>query len=73
MIKCLLVFVESTRFSCHVLMKVEYYRQILQKYTYVSNFMKIPPVGAKYSMRTDGQIYIHDEANSRFSQFCDSA
>jgi hypothetical protein len=34
------------------------------------NFMKIRPVGTVF-MRTDGwQTDRHDEANSRFSQFC---
>jgi len=34
--------------------------------------MKIPNVGAKL-FRGDGRTDRHDEANSRFSQFCDSA
>ena len=31
--------------------------------------MKIRPVGAEFIIRTDR----HDEANSRFSQFCERA
>ena len=34
--------------------------------------MKILPVGAEL-FRADGQTYRHDEANSRFSQFCERA
>jgi len=30
----------------------------------ISNFMNIHPVGLSYSMRTDGQTDIHDDANS---------
>jgi len=35
--------------------------------------MKILPVGAECSMRTDGQTGRHDEANSRLSQLCQRA
>ena len=41
-----------------------------------SNFMKIRPVGAELLLehgQTDGQTDEHDEANSRFSQFCERA
>jgi hypothetical protein len=34
--------------------------------------MKIRPVGAEL-FRADGQTGRHDEANSRFSQFCERA
>ena len=34
--------------------------------------MKILPVGAEM-FHADGQTDRHDEANSRFSQFCESA
>jgi hypothetical protein len=47
------------------LMKLEFSRQF-SKNTQISNFMKIRPVGA---LRTDG----HAAANSRFSQFRESA
>ena len=42
----------------------------------MSNFMKIRPVGAELfhaDRQTDGQTGRHDEANSRFSQFCERA
>jgi len=38
--------------------------------------MKIRPVGSKLfhvDIQTDGQMDRHDEANSRFSQFCQRA
>ena len=39
---------------------------------YVLNLMKIGPVGAEF-FHADGQTDRHDEANSRFSQICESA
>jgi len=38
----------------------------------ISNFMKTRPVGAEF-FHTDGQTDKHDEAVSRFSQFCERA
>jgi hypothetical protein len=38
----------------------------------ISNFMKIHPVRAELFCE-DGQVDRHDEANSRFSQFCERA
>jgi hypothetical protein len=35
----------------------------------ISNFMKLRPSGAEM-FDADGQTDRHDEANSRFSQFC---
>jgi len=35
----------------------------------ISNFMKIRPVGVE-SFHANGRTDGHDEANSRFSQFC---
>jgi len=42
-----------------------FFRQIFEKY-----WKKIRPVGAKL-FHADGRIDRHDEANSRFSQFCE--
>jgi hypothetical protein len=51
--------------------------RFLYKYLQISNLMKIRPLGPelfhanrKYG-QTDGRTDGHDEANSRFSQFCD--
>jgi hypothetical protein len=50
-------------------MKLESSRQIFEKY---SKFMKIRPVGAEL-FHSDGRLDRHDEADSRFSQFCERA
>jgi hypothetical protein len=50
---------------------VLYFPHIFAK-TQISNFLKIFPVGAKL-FYADGRADRHDEANSRFSQFCESA
>ena len=54
--KCILVFVYSTRYSCQILMKLEFSRQIFEN-TLISNFMKICLVGAEFheGRWTDGQ------------------
>ena len=52
---------------CTVPMKLEFSRQIFEKY-----FLKICPVGAKL-FHADGRTDKHDEANSRFLQFCKHA
>jgi len=41
----------------------------------MSNFMKILPLGAEFNAdgRRDRQTHGHDEANSRFLQFCERA
>ena len=47
----------SARYSCQILMKFELYRQILEKYSQISNFMKFRTVGAELLRaggRTDG-------------------
>ena len=38
----------------------------------ISNFMKIRPIGTE-SFHADRQTDGHEETNSRFSQFCESA
>jgi hypothetical protein len=46
------------------------------KYAQILNLMKIRSVGAELfheDKRTDGQTDRHDEANIRFSQFCERA
>jgi hypothetical protein len=60
------VFIYGTRYSCQVLMKLGFSRQIFEKY---SNCKKIPPVVAEL-FHEDGRTDRHDEA-SRFSQFCE--
>ena len=56
-------------------MKIEFSLQIFEK-RQITNFMNIRLVGAELFLadgRTDEQTYRHDEANSGFSQFCESA
>jgi hypothetical protein len=43
-----------------------------EKNSQISKFMKILPMEAEL-FHTDGRIDGHDEANSRFLQFCESA
>jgi hypothetical protein len=43
--KCTSVFMQSTRYSCELLLTLEFSRQIFKKK--YSNFMKISPVGAE--------------------------
>ena len=59
-------------------MKLEFSRQIFEKKPQISSFIKIRPMGAELffayrrrDRRTDGQTDWYDEANSRFSQFCE--
>jgi hypothetical protein len=51
--KSILVFVKITRYSCQILMKFEFSRQIF-KNTLISNLMKIGPLGAEV-FHTDGR------------------
>ena len=46
-----------------------YSRQFFEKWSNIK-FMKIYPVGAEL-FHVDGQMGRHDEANSRFLQFCE--
>jgi hypothetical protein len=63
---CVSVFMQSTRYSCQILMKPEFSRQIF-KNTRILNLMKIRPVAVDL-FHADGQTDGHDEANSRSSQ-----
>ena len=59
---------QSTRYSCQILMNVEFPRQIFEKYSHVK-FHENPPSGSR--VVPCGQTDRHDEANNRFSQFCE--
>jgi hypothetical protein len=73
-LKCRNVFMWSTRHSCRVLMKLECSRQIFEKSSNIkfnknlSSVRGIVPCG-QIGRQTDR----HDEANSRFSHFCERA
>ena len=66
------VVMYSTGYSCQIIMKLENSRQIFEICSYLSNFIKIRPVGAKV-FHTDGGTKRPDVANSRFPQFSESA
>jgi hypothetical protein len=61
---------QSTRYPCHILMKLEFSPQIFEKNLNI-RFNQNPSRGSRVvpRRRTDG----HDEANSRFLQFCKRA
>jgi hypothetical protein len=59
------LWVAYAHYSCRILMKLRFSGQTFEKI-----FKRILPVGLSCSMRTDGR---RDEANSRFSQFCERA
>jgi len=52
-------------------MELDFSQQIFKKYS-ILNFMKIRPVGDKL-FHAEGRTDRHDEANNRFSQFCERA
>jgi hypothetical protein len=61
----------SARYSYHVLMKLQFSRQIFEN-TLILNFMTFRPVGAELlqakRQKTDRQTDRRDEANGRFPQ-----
>ena len=72
--KCILVFMEVTRYSRLTLIKLDFIRQIFEKYSHIK-FHEKPSIGSRIvpcgwaGRRTDR----HYEANSRVSQFCERA
>ena len=68
----LLAFLQSGRYYCQNLMKLEFSRQIFEKKkTRTSNLIKILPMAAEL-FNADRQTDEH-EVNSCFSQFCERA
>jgi hypothetical protein len=69
--KCENVFLQSTRYACRILMKLEFSRHIFEKSLCMkfnqnpSSETLVVPCG-----QTDKETDGHDETNSRFSQFC---
>jgi hypothetical protein len=63
----------STRYSCHILMRLEFSRQIFkEKKPKYEIFINIRPVGVELfheERRTDRRTNGHDEANRRSPQF----
>jgi hypothetical protein len=69
----ILVFTWSARYSCQILMKLKFSRQIFEKYPNVI-FHENNPSGNRVVPcgRTERRTDRHDEANSRSSQFCET-
>jgi hypothetical protein len=63
--KCILVFMWNARYSCQILMKIEFCRQIFAKYSYMK-FHENPSSGSRVVPR--GQRERHDKTNCRFSK-----
>ena len=61
----------STRYSCQILKKIEFYLQIFRKYSNIK-FHENPSCGSR-AIHTDIRTDRNDEANSRFSQLCERA
>jgi hypothetical protein len=62
----------SSRYSCEILTKFEFPRQVFEKKHSISNFVRIRPVGAEVFYAhglMDKREDRNDEANSRYSQF----
>ena len=53
-------------YSWQILVKLE-----ISRHNEIPNFMKIRPVGAEL-FHADGRADRHEEANSRFSPFCET-
>jgi len=60
----------STRYSCQIFTKLEISRHF-SKNNQISNFIKIYQWEPSCCMQTDGRTDRNDEANRRFSQFCE--
>jgi hypothetical protein len=78
----MLVFMQSIRHSCHILIKLEFSGQIFEKYSNIK-FHETPFSGSRdfpcgqAGGRTDGETGLktdrYDEANIGFSQFWERA
>ena len=68
--KYMLVFMQSARYSCPISMELEFSRQVFEKYSNIK-FHENPSSGSK--VVPCGRTDRNDEANSRFSQFCERA
>ena len=75
--KCISVFMYSIRYSCQILMKLEFSRQNFRKILkYQISWKSVqyePSCSMGTDRQTDCQTDRHYEADSRFSQFCERA
>jgi len=64
----------SATYSYGILIKLEFYHQVFEKYSIIrfhekpSSESRVVPCG-----QADGQTVVHDEFNSRFSEFWECA
>jgi hypothetical protein len=65
--KLILVFMQSTHFSCPILMKLKFFHRF-SKNTRLTNSTKIRPVGAEF-FHVDKQTDGHDELMVAFRNF----
>ena len=70
--KCRNVFTLGTRYFCRILVELEFSTHTFEKKAQVSSLIKIRPVGAEL-FHADTRTEKYEEANSRFSQFCERA
>ena len=72
--KCTQMLMYSTRYSCQILIKLQFCRQILRKYS-ITKLHHSPPRGSRVvpCERADRWTDRNDETNSRFQQFCEIA
>jgi hypothetical protein len=65
---------QSTSYSCQILMRLELPRHSFEKYSNIK-FNENQPNGSRAYLcgRTDGQTERYDEVNNRFSQYCGRA
>jgi len=66
-------FIQSTRYRFQILIKLEFTRQIFRKIFKYQISWKSIQWESSCSKRTEVQMNRHQEANSRFSQFCECA
>jgi len=65
------VFISTTPSSCQILTKIECSRQFFEKILKYQIWWKSVQWKSSCFIWTDRQAEWHDDANSRFSQFCD--
>jgi len=63
---------QSSRYSCQILMKLEFPRPGFEKYSNIK-FHELQSSGRQVVLcgRTDRRTERNDKANNRFSQFCE--
>jgi hypothetical protein len=66
-----MVVMQSTRYSCRILMNLEFSRQIFEKILTYQIICKSVQWEPSCSMRVDRRTDRNDEADFRFSQFCE--